>query len=372
MFNMKVCHLTSVHQRTDVRVFLKMCTSLASAGMDVTLVVSDGGGDERIGNVNIIDAGIQSKSRIKRMTKAIASVYSKAIEIDAGIYHFHDPELIPIGLLLKNRGKKVIFDSHEDYSGDILHKQYLPSFSRKLISKTYKIFERYSAKRFDAIVTATPKIRDIFESYGAKKVVDINNFPLLSELFALSDWGKKNTDAIFIGAISSVRGVHELVQSLKYSKTRSLIIAGSFANPLIEASISSLDSWGRVTYLGQVSRKQVFDLLATAKVGVVTYLPTPNHIDSQPNKLFEYMSAGIPVVASNFPLWREIIEGNECGVCVDPRDPISVNNAIEDLVSDSVKAIQMGINGRNAVINKYNWSAEERKLIGLYESLCGV
>lgn len=365
----KICHLTSVHQRTDVRVFLKMCTSLASAGMDVTLVVSDGKGDEFVNNVKILDVGIETKNRIKRMTQTVTAVYRKALEIDANIYHFHDPELIPIGLMLKRKGKTVIFDSHEDYTSDILHKQYIPAFMRKIISKIYQNLERYAATRFDAIVTATPKIKEVFELYYSAKVVDINNYPLLSELFDLTYWSEKKIDAIFIGSISSVRGVYELVQSLEYSERRGLTIAGTFSDSSIQSSITSQPVWSRVSYLGQVSRAQVFDLLANSKVGVVTYLPVPNHIDSQPNKLFEYMSAGIPVVASNFPLWREIVEGNDCGICVNPKEPKEVNDAIEKLVGDSSRAVEMGANGRNAVINKYNWKTEEQKLLNLYKFL---
>lgn len=366
MTQLKICHLTSVHKRTDVRVFLKICTSLSLAGMDISLVVSDGKGNDVVNDVKIFDVAIQSESRIMRMTKTVAAVYQKALVLDAQIYHFHDPELIPVGLLLKRKGKIVVFDSHEDYTSDILHKQYIPIFSRNLISKFYQLFESYAASQFDAIVTATPKIRQVFEAYGTPKAIDINNYPLLSELFDVADWSEKTIDAIFIGAISSVRGVYELIQSLDHSIDCSLTIAGTFANSSIQSLITGLESWDRVSYLGQVSRGQVFDLLAKSKVGVVTYLPAPNHVDSQPNKLFEYMSAGIPVVASNFPLWREIVEENNCGICVDPKDPAAVSAAIENLLKNPSRAMELGANGRSAVISKYNWKTEEKKLLELY------
>jgi glycosyltransferase involved in cell wall biosynthesis len=348
-----------------------MCTSLAAAGMNVSLVVADCKGDAVVNGVKIFDVAILSNSRIMRMTKTVAAVYRKALALNAQIYHFHDPELIPIGLLLKSKGKIVVFDSHEDYTGDILHKQYIPILFRKLISKMYQVLESYSAKRFDAVVTATPKIRQVFEAYQTHKTIDINNYPLLSELFEVADWPGKKIDAIFIGAISSVRGVYELVKSLEYSGSRTLTIAGTFANSSIQSKITAVETWGRVSYLGQVSRAQVFDLLAKTKVGVVTYLPVPNHVDSQPNKLFEYMSAGIPVVASNFPLWRDIVEKNNCGICVDPHDPAALGAAIDALVENPARAMEMGINGRNAVIAKYNWQTEERKLLELYDYLSG-
>ncbi len=95
----------------------------------------------------------------------------------------------------------------------------------------------------------------------------------------------------------------------------------------------------------------------------------PNHVDAQPNKMFEYMSAGIPVIASDFPLWREIIEGCGCGICVDPLDPKKIAEAIDYLVDNPEIARRMGENGRKAVYDRYNWDVEEKKLLALYDSL---
>lgn len=365
----KITHLTSVHSRNDIRVFLKQCCSLAALSYHVSLVVADGAGDSKINDVNIIDVGLSYSNRLFRMTSTVYKVYKKAVSLKADIYHFHDPELIFVGLLLKLKGFKVIFDSHEDYTSDLLHKQYIPKIARSIVSVSYNLIERFSSRRFDAVVAATPKIAAVFKTHKARAVVNVNNYPLTSELFELSSWNEKTVDAVFVGAISSVRGVYELVESLTYAPHQKIIIAGIFANPVIEKSIRSLDAWSRVDFRGQIPRSQVFELLAKARIGVVTYLPTPNHTDSQPNKLFEYMSAGIPVVASHFPLWKEIIEGNNCGICVDPENSKMVSEAIQYLIDNPERAVQMGANGRLAVETKYNWTTEEEKLISLYGEL---
>ena len=104
--------------------------------------------------------------------------------------------------------------------------------------------------------------------------------------------------------------------------------------------------------------------------GLVTFYPLPNHVDAQPNKMFEYMSSGLPVIASNFPLWKKIIEGNKCGLCVDPLDPAAIAKAIDYIVSHPDEARAMGENGKRAVYEKYNWGVESEKLISLYRSLC--
>lgn len=358
--------MTSVHQRSDVRVFYKMCTSLASVGINVSLIVSDGKGDDVVNNVKIIDVCSITKSRIKRMSRTVIYLYYKALEVDAEIYHLHDPELIPLGLLLRRRGKIVIFDSHEDYANEILSKQYIPILAIKLVSKAYQVFEKYAAKRFSAVIAATPKIKEVFELHNAKHIIVINNYPLLCELLYSESYGSKEIDAVFTGSISSVRGVYELVSSLEYSETRSLSIAGTFSDLSIKNNIESLPTWSRVKFHGQVKRGEVIELLAKSRVGVVTYLPAPNHIDSQPNKLFEYMGAGIPVVASDFPHWRKLVEENKCGLCVNPSDPKAINDAIDHFVKNPSIAAEIGSNGQQAVINKYNWNTEKEKLTNLY------
>jgi glycosyltransferase involved in cell wall biosynthesis len=118
-----------------------------------------------------------------------------------------------------------------------------------------------------------------------------------------------------------------------------------------------------------LDRNEVAKLLSTSTAGLVLFLPEPNHIESQPNKMFEYMSASIPVIASNFSLWRSIIEKNNCGICVDPMDSHEIAEAIDFLTWNPEDAKQMGKNGQAAIKRIYNWGIEEKKLLRLYENL---
>ena len=92
-------------------------------------------------------------------------------------------------------------------------------------------------------------------------------------------------------------------------------------------------------------------------------------MDAQPNKMFEYMSAGIPVIASDFARWREVIDEKDCGLCVDPLDSLAIARAIDELIINPDKAQRMGENGRSAVESQYNWPAEEKKLLSFYSSI---
>jgi len=361
----RIVHLTSAHPRNDIRIFVKQCRTLAAHGYDVTLVVADGKGDARVDGVAIVDVG-RLPGRLSRIFRTTQRVFDRAAALDADIYQFHDPELIPAGLKLKRLGKTVIFDSHEDVPRQLLGKPYLDPVSRRVLPALFSAYERFACAKFDGIIAATPFIRDLFLKINPV-TVDINNFPILGEFARAVPWAMKRKQVCFVGRISSIRGVRQMVEAgaLLTSGAR-LHLAGVFSEPAVEAEVKNHRGWERVTNLGLIDRAGVHDLMSDSVAGIVTLLPLPNHVDALPTKMFEYMSAGIPVIASNFPLWRQIIEGNRCGICVDPFDPTAIAAAIDYLVCNPDIAQSMGERGRQAVLEKYNWGVEASRLTDFY------
>lgn len=362
----KVCHLTTVHDRADTRIFHKMCMSLSAQGYDVSLVVADGHGDEKRSGVSILDAG-KSKNRRERVLGASKRVFKIAAHQDADLYHLHDPELLPIGLKLRRLGKRVIFDSHEDVPKQLLGKPYLNKPTLWLISKAFGAYEAWVCRRLSGVIAATPFIRDKFLRFNSR-TVDINNFPLPNELTSEVPWDLKKSEVCYIGGLAKVRGIQELVQAMNLTKVDArLNICGNFHDIKLESAVKAQPGWKKFNEHGFVDRAGVRAVLGRSVAGLVTLHPIVNYLDALPVKMFEYMAAGIPPISSNFPLWREIVEGNDCGICVDPLDPKAIANAIDYLVANPDEARRLGENGSRAVKEKYNWLIEETKLVEFYK-----
>lgn len=364
----KVAHLTSVHPPFDTRIFLKECYSLARSGRDVSLVACHTH-DETVNGVKVAAIN-RASGRLARMVFTSASVLRRAIETGAKIFHFHDPELIPVGIILKVLGKKVIYDAHEDLPKQIEAKEWLPPIARRPTAFAASLLGKLAGMTFDHIVAATPSIA---ENFPARKTTIVQNFPLIEEF--TEDEPRRFTlrpsHVAYIGGISSARSAQEMVEAIGLVNDRAarLKLAGRLESQQLAGDLKTLPGWERTDYLGVLDRAQVSDLLAQSRVGLVTLKPTPNHLMSNPVKMFEYMAAGVPVVASDFPHWRSIIAETGAGLLVDPAKPSEIANAINWVLSNEDAAAEMGERGRRAVLDRYNWKVEEKKLVGVYDGL---
>lgn len=364
----RVVHLTSAHPREDTRILVKQCRSLATAGYAVTLVVADGKGDAAMDGIDIVDVG-KPGGRLQRVAVTTRRILGRALALDAELYHLHDPELLPVGLRLRRLGKRVIFDSHEDVPRQILAKSYLPRLLRGLLAAVYERFERHACPSLDGIVAATPVIRDRFLAIHPR-TVDVDNFPIIGELETEQPWANKGSEVCYVGGIAAIRGIVDIVRACEWLRTPTRInLAGRFTEPATEKAVKLLPGWSRINVLGQLDRAGVRAVLGQSFAGLVTLHPTLNYLEALPVKMFEYMAAGIPVIASDFPLWRAIVEASACGICVDPQDPRAIAEAIDYLAEHPDEARRMGSNGRAAVAQRYNWANEEDKLLDFYADI---
>ena len=366
----KACIFTTVHPPFDTRIFHKQAKTLVNAGYDVTLIVQHDR-DQVVDGVRII-ALPKPKSRFTRIFGLAWRAFRLALREHADIYHFHDPELLPIGVMLKLFTKgKVIYDVHEDVPAQILTKHWILAILRQPIAWLFDRWEKLVARSFDAVVVATEGIAEKFSKHNP---IVIHNYPNLAMLppTLRPPTTEDERVLIYVGGISRLRGAIEMVDALaclSHIDNLHLDLIGRFEPASLEAELQKMQGYQRVWFLGWLQPKEVYEHLSRADIGLVCLHPEPRYLIALPVKLFEYMAAGLPVIASNFPLWKEIVEGNECGLTVNPLDPEEIARAIEYLIDHPDEAHRMGENGRRAVLEKYNWEAEGKKLLVLYEEL---
>jgi glycosyltransferase involved in cell wall biosynthesis len=364
--SIKVCHVTSVHSAMDGRIFNKQCRSLARANYSVYLIAPSVG-DTVIDGVNIIGVPQQKSNRIYRIFRYTNLIFKKAIAVDADIYHLHDPELLPLVSRLLNKGKQIIFDSHEDVPLQIERKYWIPKILRLFISKLYKLYERRVLKKVDAIITVTPSIVDRLIKINPR-TFQVTNYPIIDDLVALKDL--QTTSVCFAGSLDESWMLSNIIKAINKIDNVEFRIAGSCTESYIKL-LKKDDINNKVVFYGQIPHTQVSGFIQNSFAGMALYdycAELGNNMGTLGNtKLFEYMSAGVPVICTDFLLWKKIIVEEKCGICVNPRDVESIEAAIRYLVDNHEIAMQMGRNGQIAVKERYNWKTQELILLDIYK-----
>ncbi|WP_273124359.1 glycosyltransferase family 4 protein [Bacillus weihaiensis] len=369
----KITVITTVHHAYDGRIYHKQCKSLRNAGYEVTLLAPKP-------ETMMIDDKIElipiekPKKEWKRFIHAL-SVFKLAKKTKADAYHFHDPELIPVGVLLKLFTRKpVIFDVHEHYPNAIMSKKYLKKWLKNPVRIAYEVMERIALPILTGVIYTTDEIGERYKKYPSSK---IENYPL-PEMFSQTKADKKNEDYIlYLGGITPIRGIEELVEAFKHvtllKPSLKLVFVGSFESSTFEQKIKErirdIGLEGNVQFLGKVPYEKIESYLSEASIGIIPYLPVPNHLVCLPNKLFEYMAAGVVVIASDFPHYRKVVEESNSGLLVNPEKPQSIARAIIELHDNPNLVKEMGQSGYKAFNDKFNWKHEEKKLLAFYKKI---
>jgi glycosyltransferase involved in cell wall biosynthesis len=366
----RIVHLSTLHPPLDERIVLKQGRTLAAAGHEVHFVVPDPPVAQFQGiRLHHFErpAGTRRPARIARR---LAAMYRQATALQADVYHFHDPELIPVGLLLKRTGARVVYDVHEDTRQEELSLRKDRPWWARLRGGVWALLEGAAGLMLDAFVCATPTIA---RHFPPRRTVTVQNFPLVEDAAEHRPaYQSRPPRLAYVGGLTAIRGVREMVRTLEQlpaSLGVRLTLAGRFDPPQLRAEMERLPGWRQVDFLGWLSAQQVRAVLTEARAGLVVLHPEPIYLQAQPVKLFEYMAAGLPVIASDFPAWRKIIRGVGCGLLVDPLDPAAIARAADYLLTHPHEAETMGQRGRQAVRDFFNWDREADKLLGLYQTL---
>ena len=362
---MKICHLTSAHKSNDVRIFEKECVSLAKRKDNEVFLVAQGESYYNK-NVNIIGIGMQSGNRLTRFLSVSKKIYRRAIEIDADVYHIHDPELLLYVHKLKKKGKKVIFDCHEHYRKQIVNKNYIPKIFRNIVASIYSQYEDYVCKFLDAVIFPCP-IEGKHPFEGKVPLCEyIDNVPILNDI-ELNKERKSYNVVCCVGTLSRERGIETLVDAC-YMAGVKLILAGKIIPKEFEEHLINKKEFSVVEYRGICSREEVAEIYKDAFIGTSNIFHTGqyDYATNLPTKVYEYMMHAMPFLITDTDFFKNVVNEYKCGMTIVPDNAYDIADKILYLINHKDLAIQMGQNGYALIRQKFNWSKEEEKLYQLY------
>lgn len=366
----RVVHMTTVHHPYDPRIYYKQCLSLQKFGYDVTLIAQGDTDNKKVKSVKHIRLK-KYKSRLGRMVFGTFDAYRKAKKLDAKIYHFHDPELILVGWLLKSKNNIVIYDIHEDYITSILQKDYMIKPFRKLIAKLYKKIEGFFTRIME-LCLAEKYYKDIY-----KRGQCILNYPTIDQTLSKHQWNDQpiTNKLLYTGNVTEDRGALIHAGLPLIDEKIEVYFVGKCSSNLANEMYKILDDKSNQVIIHGidqfVKKEQIEEMYIRHRwlAGIALFPPTEHYMRKELTKFFEYMVAGLPIICSDFPVWKEFIDTYECGIAVDPYDRDEIKDALHFLRTNPNQARKMGENGRKAVLKELNWHAEEEKLIHWYKQL---
>jgi glycosyltransferase involved in cell wall biosynthesis len=281
-------------------------------------------------------------------------------------------EFIPWALLLKILGWKVIYDVHEDNLLGIMQKEYLPKPARKILYYFVFMLEGLAKKCFVIIIAEKCYKKRFPES------VMILNYPLITDKvnknYTESDSGDE-FNLIYTGCISTDRGAFLVLDLLKLIPEVKLTMVGRCAKKLREEMEEYAGDAGKrlelltdETFVPFDTIKHFYTSRAWA-AGLAVFPQTPHYYEKELTKFYEYMIYGIPVIASNFPVWEKLIVGNNAGIVVDPADKELDKAAILKFLNDKELRRKISDSGYSTVYEKFNWLGEEQKLFSVYSEI---
>ncbi len=365
----RVAVISSVHRWNDTRIFVKQACSLAASGYDVVLAaVGDQGKRFEASGVRVCP--LVRRRRALRWISWL-SILRIALKERVDVVHAHDPELFPLAILLRLTGCKAICDVHENVSEQILYKEWLSRPVRRPLSRLLRLAQRRLPSLCDAVILAEDSYAAAFPSTANVSIV--RNFPMLPPR-CKEDYSTDRMRLIYVGDVRGVRGIREYVAITGAIASQGigveLRVVGSFADPAeerdVRAEVRQAGLTDRVIFMGRRPPEEIPDLLLQGDVGLALLHPIGNYRESYPTKMFEYMAAGLPVVASQFPLWERVLVGNDCGRVVDPLDVRQASDALLEYWHSPELRERQGRNGRAAVIRQFNWSVEAAQLQRVY------
>lgn len=365
----RVLLISTVHPSTDSRIMYKIAPSLQSHyEVFCALPGVCGGLQERLHLIRLPKFG-RLFPRIL-FTHPIALI--KCLRLRADIVHIFVPELIPLALLFQWAGAKVVYEVQEN----LFKKFAIKRYNNSLVFKTlFRFFDKLARRKFHCIFTDDAYLNEYHDL--AKPFAVIHNYVSLPLMDSLPHAGvrRQGPELFYLGVVSMERCLDTMINALA-------ILKGSYPDchlhvfgPMrvdkkeLEAIAGYQQVKNNITFHGYTDQKVALKYARQAVAGIALLKPVADYPESFPTKFFEYMALKLPVITSDFPLYKRIVEGSGSGFCISPHDPEALHRALQCCISDNALRLQMGNNGRKATETYYNWASEEAKLLSFYNDI---
>ena len=365
----KVCQVSSVHFALDTRIFFRFAQSLKS-DCDVSVIgVHDK--VEVIDGIDIIPFK-RFKNKMLRICVTWFLILEKCLKQKADIYQIHDPELMPTALILRAMGKKVVYDVHENIAEDIFDKPWIKH--QKLLYGIFNFFEKKVARYCPIFITEDSYLPR-YKGLGAK--VDIvHNYPSQDFFNPYIVENRPGEIRLFYsGILLFSRSIMEIIKAMHLLQQKGFFVHFDVVGELYTEMDYSIDELPYIAALkpylhfyGRLPLNEAYEISKKASLGMSLIHPMKNSMESYPTKMFEYMSVGLPQIASNFPLYQSVVEKHNAGLCCDPTSAIDIATAIEKYVANPDLIKQHGKNALESAHN-YSWNTELAKVKTTYKNL---
>lgn len=373
---------SSVHIWKDARIFFKEAQSLAKEYDVEFYAIGDSNEAENYENDHLKIYLLPKRSRLQRYKNWI-TLLKEIRRSKASYYHYHDPELLLLLPFLRKKRKNhlFIYDMHENFPKALTSKNWLPKFIKPLLLKIVKPLEKRLLKKNHGVIYAEKSYKEeYFDIAPFVKECDIYNYPYFSGIPEMNDENiqtKETIQFVYIGRIAVVRGIWEMLHAVKeVSQTceKKIVfkLIGQCEEELlgkIQEYISMNDLDDIVEYSPFVEYEKIWTIYQESDIGFCLLHPIPNYVGSIATKMFEYMAAGVPMIISDFPLWKQILEKSKNGLSVNPLNEKEIQSAMKLLISDSEQRRSFARNGQIQFQQEYNWENEEKKLYSFYHQL---
>lgn len=373
MVRKKICQFSIVHAQTDSRVFARECKSLAK-DFDVTLIAV-GEKEGLLDGVNMIPLP-RFSNPILRMLVGGPLIYQKALQQDAGVYHFHDPELIPYGILLSFTGARVFYDMHENTMGDIAYRGWIPKWMRNAIAKIYKNILSYGNLHFHTIAVVEKDEMAYNSGLRPGHFTKVLNYAPLHELIPFrieNRWEQTEARLIYAGLLEDhYYHFSKILEAIYLLQKEGIIVQLDVAGKLDQNQFESytrLDYWDKIksnlVFHGYIPQQQFFELSRKARIGLCLKNQPDKLTYSHERKLFEYIGLGLPSLFCDNAIYRALNEELEIGISCSLDDPRSISEGIKGLLADKSGYERFVSNCLNQAHQKFNWESQYEKLKSL-------